>query len=158
MHRDINDLQKKAVTKYELQGMMDSTEAKLEEIMDTNMDGLKREIMEGLKNFLIERPPESENVSHEIHDEDTRKMNQYWRNSNFGLKTNHFPKIDMRKFDGKDPITWILQMEQFFDLHDVPHTQKVQIASLYLEPNQFVWYRWLCSHKSLVTWKFSWKK
>jgi hypothetical protein len=58
----------------------------------------------------------------------------------------------MRKFDGKDPITWILQMEQFFDLHDVPHTQKVRIVSLYLEPNQFVWYRWLCSHKSLVTW------
>jgi hypothetical protein len=127
MHRDINDLQKKAVTKDELQGMMDSTEAKLEAIMDTKMDGLKREIMEGLKNFLIERPPESENVSHEIHDEDTRKMNQDWRNSNFGLKTNHFPKIDMRKFDGKDPITWILQMEQFFDLHDVPHTQKVQL-------------------------------
>ena len=24
--------------------------------------------------------------------------------------------------------------------------------SLYLEPNQFVWYRWLCSRKSLVTW------
>jgi hypothetical protein len=51
MHRDINDLQKKTVTKYELQGMMDSTEAKLEEIMDTKMDGLKRDIMEGLKNF-----------------------------------------------------------------------------------------------------------
>jgi hypothetical protein len=56
--------------------MMDSTEAKLEAIMDTKMDGLKREIMEGLKNFLKERPPESENVSHEIHDEDTSKMNQ----------------------------------------------------------------------------------
>jgi hypothetical protein len=76
MHRDINDLQKKTIKKYELQGMMDSTEAKLETIMDTNMDGLKREIMEGLKNFLIERPPESENVSHEIHDEDIRKINQ----------------------------------------------------------------------------------
>jgi hypothetical protein len=151
MCRDINDLQKKTVTKYELQGMMDSTEAKLEAI-NTKIDGLKREIMEGLKIFLIERTPESENVSHEIHDEDTRKMNQEWRNSNFGLKTNHFPKINMRKFDGKDPITWILQMEQFFDLHDVPHTQKVQIAYLYLEPNQFVWYRWICSHKSLVTW------
>jgi hypothetical protein len=58
----------------------------------------------------------------------------------------------MMKFDGKDPITWILQMEQFFDLHNVPQTQKVQIASLYLEPNQFVWYRWICSRKSLVTW------
>jgi hypothetical protein len=93
--------------------------------MDTKMDVLKREIMEGLKNFLIERTPESENVSLEIHDEDIRKMNQEWRNSNFGLKTYHIPKIDMKKFDGKDPITLILQMEQFFDLHNVPHTQKV---------------------------------
>jgi len=56
--------------------MMDSTEAKLEEIMDTNMDGLKREIIEGLKSFQIKRTLESENVSQEIHDEDTRKMNQ----------------------------------------------------------------------------------
>jgi hypothetical protein len=139
---------RKTVTKDELQEMMDSMEAKL----DTKMDGLKGEIMEGLKNFLIERTPESENVSHEIHDEDTRKVNQEWRNSNFGLKTNHVPKIDMRNFDGKDPITWILQMEQLFDLHNVLHTQKVRISSLYLESNQFVWYRWICSRKSLVTW------
>jgi hypothetical protein len=115
MCRDINDLQKKIITKDELQEM----EAKLE----AKMDGF----MEGLKHFVIERTPESDNASHEIHDEDTRKVNQEWRNSNFGLKTNHVPKIDMRKFDGKDPITWILQMEQFFDLHNVPHTQKVLI-------------------------------
>jgi hypothetical protein len=126
MRRDINELQNK----------MDSMEAKLE----TKMDGLKGEIMEVLRNFVIEKTPKSENASHEIHDEDTRKVNQEWRNSNFGLKTNDVPKIDMRKFDGKDLITWILQMEQFFDLHNVPHTQKVRIASLYLEPNQFVWY------------------
>jgi hypothetical protein len=113
----------------------------MEAMTYTKMDGLKREIMEGLKFFLIERPPESDNVSHEIHDEDTRKMNQDMRNSSFGLKTNHFPNIDMRNFDGKDPIsTWILQMEQLFDLHDVPHTQKVRIASLYLETNHFMWY------------------
>jgi gas vesicle protein len=110
MRRDINDLQKKIVIKDELQEMMES---------------LKGEIMEVLKNFVTEKTPESENASHEIHDEDTRKVNQECRNSNFGLKTNHVPKIDMRKFDGKDPITWILQMEQFFDLHNVPHTQKV---------------------------------
>ena len=27
---------------------------------------------------------------------------------------NVFPKVDMRKFDGKDPLTWINQMEIFF--------------------------------------------
>jgi hypothetical protein len=144
MHRYINDYQKNIVRKDELQEM----EAKLE----AKMDGLKEEIMEVLKNFVTQKTPESENASHEIHDEDTRKVIQEWRNSNFGLNMNHIPKINMRKFDGKDPITWILQMEQFFDLHNVPHKQKVRIASLYLEPNQFVWYRWLCSRKSLVTW------
>ena len=45
-------------------------------------------------------------------------------------------------------------MEQFFDLHYLQHIQKVRVVSLYLEPNQFVWYRWLCSHKTLFTWKF----
>ena len=85
MCRDINDLQKKTVTKDELQEM----EAKLEAI-NTKMDPLKGEIMEVLKNFITERTLESENASHEIHDEDTRKVNQEWRNSNFGLKTTTF--------------------------------------------------------------------
>jgi hypothetical protein len=31
--------------------------------------------MEGLKKIVIERTLESENASHEIHDEDTRKVN-----------------------------------------------------------------------------------
>ena len=66
---------------------------------------------------------------------------------NSGPRNYFIPKIDRRKFDDKDPITWIFQMEQFFDLHQVPTMQKVTIASLYLEPNQFVWYQWLCDRK-----------
>jgi hypothetical protein len=105
MRRDINELQKKMDSmEAKLDTKMDSMEAKL----DTKMDSMEAKIMEVLKNFVTEKTPESENASHEIHDEDTRKVNQEWRNSNFGLKTNHVPKIDMRKFDGKDPITWIL--------------------------------------------------
>ena len=53
----------------------------------------------------------------------------------------------MRKFDGKDQIAWIFQMEQFFDLHQVPTLQKVTIASLYLKPDQFVSYQWFCDRK-----------
>jgi gas vesicle protein len=110
MRRDINELQKKMDSmEAKLDTKMDSMEAKLmdsiEAKLDTNMGGLKGEIMEVLKNFVTEKTPESENASHEIHDEDTRKVNQEWRNSNFGLQTNHVPKIDMRNFDGKDPIT-----------------------------------------------------
>jgi len=107
------------------------------------LKGLKgdmEELKHSLERLLLERLPRGENVSHETHDEEKRNMPRDWRDSNFGLKMNHIPKIDMRKFDRKDPVTWILQMEQFFDLHEVKYTQKVCISSVYLEPNQFVWY------------------
>jgi len=58
----------------------------------------------------------------------------------------------MMKFDGKKPVNWILQMEQYFNLHGVPLLQKVCISSLYLEPDQFLWYKGLCSRKQLVKW------
>ena len=93
-----------------------------------------------------------EKVVKETHDENKRNVNHDFIDSNVGSKTHHIPKIDMRKFDGKDPATWILQMEQFFDLNNVQNTQKVRIATLYLEPNQFVWYQWLCSRKQFITW------
>ena len=46
-----------------------------------------------------------EKVFHEIHDENKRNLNHDFREYNIELKTNHIPKIDMRKFDCKDPIT-----------------------------------------------------
>jgi gas vesicle protein len=61
MRRDIIDLQKNIVAKDELQEMM---------------EGLKGEIMEVLKNYITEKTPESENAYHEIHDEDTKKVNK----------------------------------------------------------------------------------
>ena len=67
---------------------------------------------------------------HENHDEEKRNMNYDFRDSNFGFKTHHIPNIDMMNFDGKDPVTWILQIEEFFDLHDVSHINKVCIATL----------------------------
>ena len=79
-----------------------------------------------------------ERVVKDTHDENNRNVNHGFIDSNVGLKTHHVTKINMRKFDGKDPGTWILQMEQFFDLHNVQNTQKVRNATLYLESNKFV--------------------
>jgi hypothetical protein len=127
-----------------------------------NMEKKFEERMEIIVN-LIQHPEEKlpidDNVGQGTHDErncshfekssfskstpggfdSNTRSNQGWFPR--GIK---LPKIDMRKFDGKYLITWILQMEQFFDLHRVPNLQKVTIASLYIEPEQFVWYQWLC--------------
>ena len=147
--------------KKDVEAKMNGVEAKMDGVeskmngMETKMDNLKTDLkigMEDLKidltKFLQEMLTNGERVVNETHDEKRVNVNHDFIDSNVGSKNHHVRKIDMRK----DPITWILQMEQFFNLHNVQNTQKVRIATLYLEPNQFVWYRWLCSHKNFFTW------
>ena len=97
----------------------------LKDGMESKMEGLKPYIeglKEGLTKLLEERLPSGDKVIQENHDEEKSNMNCDFRNSNVGFKNHHFPNIYMRKFDGKDLVTWILQMEQYFDLHDVQHS------------------------------------
>jgi len=140
-----------------MDGLKKCVEAKMNDVeakMEDKMEDLKTD----LKNLLQKMFTNGERVVKETHDENKRNVNHDFIDSNVGLKTHHVPKIDMRKFDGKDPITWILQMKQYFDIHNVQNTQKLCIATLYLEPNQFVWYRWLCSRSKWSLGKFLWKQ
>ena len=57
-----------------------------------------------------------EKIVEDTPDEKKINVNHDFINSNVGGKNHHIPKMDMRKFYEKDPITWILQMEQYFDL------------------------------------------
>ena len=109
--------------------------------LKADMEGLKEGLKEGLTNLIQEMIPNGKKIVEETHDEKKINVNRDFINSNVGLKTHHIPKIDMRKFDGKDLVTWIVQMEQCFDLHNVENTKKVCIVTLYLEQNTCVWYR-----------------
>src|ERR1700735_386942 len=153
------------LTEAKINGMeskIKGVEAKMDDWktdLKTEMDDLKIDLktdMDELKinmnKLLQEMVTKGERVVKETHDENKINVNHDSIDSNSGSKTHHIPKINMRKFDGKDPATWILQMEQFFDLNNVQNTQKVRMATLYLEPNQFVWYQWLCSRKQFITW------
>ena len=63
--------------------------------------------------------PNGKKIVEETYDVRKINVNRDLINSNFGWKTHHIPNIDMRKFDGKDPVTWILQMGKYFDLNNV---------------------------------------
>ena len=126
---------------------MDGLKNGMEEKMEGLNEDMKNDIKvdtEGLMTRLIqEMIPNGGKIVEETHDENKINVNHDFINSNVCGKNHHIPKMDMRKFDGKDPVTWTLHMEQYFDLHNVKNTQKVRIATLHLEKNAFVWYRWL---------------
>ena len=94
---------------------MEYMEAKIEEKMKDNMENMKNDLkanMEGLKegltNLIQEIVPNGKNIVEETHDENKINVNHDFINPNVGFKTRHIPKSNMGKFDGKDPITWIL--------------------------------------------------
>jgi len=110
-----------------MDGMEVGMEAKMDDMKD-NIENMKNDLksyMEGLMTSLKpEMIPNGRNIGEEPPDENKINVNHDFINSNVGGKNHHIPKMDMRKFDGKDPVTWILQMEQYFDLHNVKNTQR----------------------------------
>jgi len=86
-----------------VEAKMNGMEAKMDDLK-TNMEELKI----NMNNLLQEMVTNGERVVKETHDENKRNVNHDSVDSNVGSKTHHIPKIDMRKFDGKDPATWIL--------------------------------------------------
>ena len=62
------------------------------------MEYLKNGLKENLTKLLQEMIPNGEKVLDETHDE--KKINHDFIDSNIGLKRDHIPKINMRKFDG----------------------------------------------------------
>ena len=103
----------------------------MEKKLETNMENMKK-LEENMETIikLIQHPeeklPNDDNVGQGTHDE--RNSSHFEKpsfskstprgfDSNTGSNQGWFPrgiqlpKIDMRKFDGKDPITWIFQME-----------------------------------------------
>ena len=95
------------------------------------------------KNATHVKPPEGSIMIHQKSEDMSFRVSQMEKNFKGMVKTLDLYNME-RNFDGKYPITWIFQMDQFFDLHQVPNLQKVTITSLYLEPEQFVWYQWIC--------------
>ena len=85
-----------------MEGLKDGMEEKMEGLKG-DMEGLK----EGLSKLIQEMVPNGKNIVEETHDENKVNVNHVFIKSNVGWKNHHIPKMDMRKFDGKDPLTWM---------------------------------------------------
>eukprot|EP00253_Pinus_taeda_P002438 PITA_02438 len=53
------------------------------------------------------------------------------------------PKLDMQKFDGSNPSTWLPQMEQYFKLNRLQDDwTKIGVATIYLDSERWQWAEW----------------
>ncbi|EXB29330.1 hypothetical protein L484_014062 [Morus notabilis] len=51
-------------------------------------------------------------------------------------------KLEAPRFDGSNPIDWLLRIEAFFDYHGTPADARLQIVAFHLEDRAATWFQW----------------
>ena len=62
-------------------------------------------------------------------------------------------KLDFPRFDGTNPPGWIFKANQFFDFHQTPHPQRMQIASFHMDGPALAWFQWAHTNHPYPTWE-----
>jgi hypothetical protein len=53
------------------------------------------------------------------------------------------PQVDVTKFDGSDPTSWVTQMEHYFSLYDITDDlAKLWYGVLHLDQERWQWWQW----------------
>ncbi|GJS95891.1 hypothetical protein Tco_0802859 [Tanacetum coccineum] len=61
-------------------------------------------------------------------------------------------RLDVPKFNGSDPDTWILAINEYFSLLEMTPEQRLRIIGLIMEGDATDWYRWM-THNKLTSWE-----
>ena len=61
-------------------------------------------------------------------------------------------KIDIPRFDGRDPLGWIFKITQLFQYQNTPEDERITVASLYLDGAALSWYQWMYINGLITTW------
>jgi hypothetical protein len=76
------------------------------------------------------------------------------------LQNHHFqrdlrlPRVDVTKFDGSDPTSWVTQMEHYFSLYSITDDlAKLRYGFLHLDQERWKWWQWRKNlHQGYIAW------
>jgi len=69
-----------------------------------------------------------------------------------GLQTRTL-KLNFPRFDGTNPMNWILKAQQFYNYNRTPEQQKVSFVAFHTEGKALIWYNWLMDSGYAGGWK-----
>jgi len=54
--------------------------------------------------------------------------------------------------DGSDPLRWIFKITQFFNYHATPDSERLMIASFYMDGPTLPWFQWMSLNGQIMSW------
>jgi hypothetical protein len=66
----------------------------------------------------------------------------------------HLLRVDVTKFDGLNPTSWVTQMEHYFSLYDITNDlEKLRYGVLHLDQEHWQWWQWRnTSYQGYISW------
>ncbi|XP_028181354.1 uncharacterized protein LOC114368228 [Glycine soja] len=61
-------------------------------------------------------------------------------------------KLDIPRFDGRDPMGWIFKISQLFEYQNTPEEERITVASFYLDGAALSWYQWMFRNGFITSW------
>jgi hypothetical protein len=126
-----------------------SINATINTIMQSSMEEVKQELTTHIESvfaslctklkipiddYFSEAPPKTEG-EHSSHSHTFQP-----RHFQHGLC---LPQVDVTKFDGSDPTSWVTQMEHYFSLYDITDDlAKLWYGVLHLDQERWQWWQW----------------
>lgn len=81
-----------------------------------------------------------------------REINHNHPNSNSNVQPTqrNCAKLDIPRFDGRNPLGWIFKMSQLFDYQNTPEEERITVASFYLDGAALSWYQWMFCNRFIT--------
>ncbi|XP_006582748.1 uncharacterized protein [Glycine max] len=61
-------------------------------------------------------------------------------------------KLDIPRYDGRDPLGWIFKISQLFKYQNTPEEERITVASFYLDGVALSWYQWMFRNGFIMSW------
>nr|GEU98964.1 prolyl oligopeptidase family protein [Tanacetum cinerariifolium] len=72
---------------------------------------------------------------------------------NLSLTLPRFMHLDVPKFSGIDPDSWIFTINEYFTLLNTPVDQWLRVVGFNLEGDVAEWFHWMSRNKLITTWE-----
>ena len=61
-------------------------------------------------------------------------------------------RLEVPKFNGKDPESWIFAIHEYFDLLGTANDQRLKVVGFNLEGDAAKWFRWMLRNNLITNW------
>ena len=137
------------------------------------MEGTEKELL-SMKEMLLEMKKSMEKLTEELRENHNYKKRDESRTSDGSsmklkgkieesevcdevngnnVDRSKYKKLEMPMFLGENLESWVYRTEHFFEINNLPETEKIKVVVVSFGQDEVIWYRWTHNRKKVESWE-----